>query len=213
MTDISIRLQPRARRERGRRRASRRGRDPRHRSAGRRQGERGAVRVRGASGGGPAVARQRGPRSDIARQGRARRRRSREFPESCVTGSARGLGRGRCCTCSCAREAVQHRAGQPFATRDLERLGRAFRSECAHPGLYRAANGRRRCGAADLGDLRVTAGDRDQVLAFRRLAVGLDDQLDRALEARRGLEHARREPEDGADIDVLTGRGALHVQS
>ena len=52
--------------------------------------------------------------------------------------------------------------------------------------------------------LHAPARGHQPVVALGLLvAVGLDDQLDRALDAGRRLEHAGREAEDGADVDVL----------
>ncbi len=50
----------------------------------------------------------------------------------------------------------------------------------------------------------ATAAERDQVLALGRVALGLHDQLDSALEPRRRRQHSRRQAEDRADVDVLS---------
>src|SRR5439155_1568270 len=96
---------------------------------------------------------------------------------------------------------------QPRARRDEvvgERAG-AIVIRVTAPPVDGPANGGRRLGAADLGDLGTAALERHQELTLRRLALGLDDQLHRALEPGRRLEQPRGEAEDRAHVDVLAG--------
>jgi hypothetical protein len=102
-----------------------------------------------------------------------------------------------------AGEAVEHGAGQPVAAGDLQRVDGAVRAERPHPGGDGAAHGRRRLRAADLRDLHAPGLEGHEILALGRFFLGLDDQLDGALEPRRRLEHAGGEAEDRAHVDVL----------
>src|SRR5690242_2335043 len=87
-------------------------------------------------------------------------------------------GDGAAATRACAGEPVEHRARQAVATADAQAVRRALRTERAHPRRHRAAHGRRRLLASDLGDLGAAAIERDQVLALRHVAFRLHDQLD-----------------------------------
>ena len=193
-------LQPsRARARRGRRRAGRRDRDPADRAAASTGRRTRAVRVRGARRRGVPPSRvDGGPRSDIARQGRARRAASRDELRAagarprCVSARTRRPPRLHARLRARSRRAPRRRGRRgprPAATRSSPRARARAPTPATVPRTDAVG-----CAPPTSEISARPPLERDQVLALGRVALGLHDQLDGALQPRRRLEHpgARR---------------------
>src|SRR4051794_33725577 len=103
-----------------------------------------------------------------------------------------------------AGEGAEDGVREPAVAGEGQGVRGALGAERADPGIPAAADGRAGALAlARLADLDAAARRGEAVAAIGHVALALDDQVDAPLHAGWRLDHAGREAEHGADIDVL----------